>query len=232
MRSFNLERPGKSATAESGQPRYADRAYRSAAGVGGGVVLLVLAGWLGGDAVIRGTGHTPWLALAGLLLAVPLIIAFTVRPVVYAGAERIRIRNPFRTITLPWSAVDQVRSSYSTELFSGDRKFQLWAIPVSVRARKRAVRQTSRAARAAADDPFGGGSPRGRAGRPATLAADGDPIRAWADQAVAELRELADRHPADDDQARTQPIVRWCYEIIGPAAAGAIVLVILLATGH
>jgi hypothetical protein len=230
MRSSHQERPGGSAPAGPEQPQYADRSYRSTAGFCGGVLLLVLAAWLGGDAVIRGTGRTPWLALAGLLLAVPLIVAFTVRPAVYAGAERIRIRNPFRTVTIPWAAVDQVRSSYSTELFSGDRKFQLWAIPVSIRARKRAARQTSRAA--AGEDPYGAVGLRRRPNRTArpTPAGDGDPVRAWSDQAVAELRELADRHPADDE-ARAELSVRWCYEVVGPAVAGAVVLIVLLAIG-
>ncbi|MYS19941.1 PH domain-containing protein [Streptomyces sp. DvalAA-14] len=232
MRSIQQTLSGKRSGAESGRPQYADRAYRSAAGFAGGVLLLVLAGWLGGDAVISGSGHAPWLALAALLLAVPLIVAFTIRPVVFAGAERIRIRNPFRTVTLPWSAVDQVRSSYSTELFSGDRKFQLWAIPVSMRARKRAVRQTSRAERAAANEPFGGGSlRRGRGSRGAAGGADGEPIRAWSDQAVAELRDLAERHSGEEGAARTEPVIRWCYEIIAPAVAGAVVLVVLLAIG-
>jgi hypothetical protein len=229
MTSPHQDRPNDSANAGAGQPQYADRVYRSAAGVSGGILLLVLAAWLGGDAIVRGGGRTPWLALAALLLSVPLIIAFTVRPAVYAGAERIRIRNPFRTITLPWSAVDRLRASYSSELVAGTRKYQLWAIPVSIRARKRAARQTSRAM-AAGDDPFGGSPPR-RPGR-GTVAAPGEPVRAWSDQALDELRELADRHPSPQEgEPRPDPAIRWCYELIAPAAAGAVVLVILLAIG-
>jgi hypothetical protein len=245
MMSHHEERPGGPAddptTAGSGQPQvqppsqpqYADRVYRSMSAVCAGVVLLALAVWLGGDAIVHGTGHTPWLAMAGLLLLVPLIVAFTLRPAVYAGAERIRIRNPFRTVTLPWSAVDRVRSSFSTELFAGGRKFQLWAIPVSLRSRKRAARQTARAARPPRDDPFGA-SPLRRRG-PARPGANGDEILAWADQAVTELRELSDRHPVpapdDGDTPRPGPTVRWCYEILAPSAAGAVVLIVLLAIG-
>ncbi|SDO42684.1 PH domain-containing protein [Actinacidiphila guanduensis] len=201
---------------------YADRAYRSAAGISGGVLLLALAGWLGGDAVARGTGSTPWLALAGLLLAVPLIIAFTIRPAVFANDEQIRVRNPFRTITLPWSGVDAVRASYSTELMAGDRKFQLWAIPVSLRARKRAARQTARAqAGSSRRDPFAPPAPRRRPGSDP----DGT-IRAYSDQALAELRELCDKHEVDPE-SRPAPAIRWAYEVIAPAAAGAVVLIIL-----
>jgi hypothetical protein len=195
-----------------------------------GVLLLALAGWLGGDAVARGTGRTPWLALAALLLAVPLIVAFTLRPAVYANDDRIRVRNPVRTITLPWGAVDNVRASYSTELFTGGRKYQLWAIPVSLRSRKRAARQDARAkAGAERRGPFG--VPDAPVRRRPYPGAD-DTVRAYCDQAVAELRELSDRHPVPDDPAdRPAPAVRWAWEVIGPSAAGAVVLAILLGLG-
>jgi hypothetical protein len=188
---------------------YADRSYRSAAGIAGGVVMLALGLWLGGDAVFGGHGRTPWIALAGLLLAVPLIVAFTLRPVVFAGDERLRVRNPFRTITVPWSAVEEIRSGYSTELFAGGRKYQVWAIPVSFRARKRAARVSARA-----DAAVPGG----------------DPARAWSDQAVNEIRELRDRN-AGGEAGQGEVSVRWAYEVIGPAVVGAVVLGILLAVG-
>lgn len=229
MTSSKNDRPKTSAAAGAGQPEFADRTYRSMAGICGGVLLLVLAVWLGGDAIVRGSGHTPWLAMAWLLLAVPLIIGFTFRPVVFANAERIRIRNPFRTITLPWTAVDALRASYSTELFAGERKFQLWAVPVSLRARKRAARQTARARTAGDDrrDPFTPAPPRRR---PPNVDADGS-VRSWADQALAELRELNEQHVAKDEDERPEPVVRWAYEVMGPAAAGVVVLTVLYAIG-
>ncbi|BBA99711.1 putative integral membrane protein [Actinacidiphila reveromycinica] len=227
MTSSRNDRPG-TAPAGNGQPKYADRAYRSIAGVVGGVLLLVLAGWLGGDAVARGTGHTPWLALAAMLCAVPLIIAFTLRPVVYANDDRIRVRNPFRTITVPWSGVESIRAAYSTEMLAGGRKFQLWAIPVSVRARKSAARQTERAQSGGGRrDPFAAVPRR----RPGQADADGT-VRAPSDRAVNELRELADRHRLEAEAAdRPNPVIRWCYEVIAPSAAGAVVLIVLAATG-
>ncbi len=218
------------APASGAQPEY-DRAYRSGGGIATGVVLLVLAAWMGGDAVIRGDGRTPWLALAALLLGVPLIVAFTVRPAVFANGDEIRIRNPFRTITLPWAAVDTLKATYSTELFAGERKFQLWALPVSIRARKRALRQTAREQGDRASgknrDPF---TPRPRR-RPLNVSEDGT-IRSWNDQAVADLRELADTHVwKEGAEERPTPVVRWAYEVLAPSLAGAVVLSVLLSLG-
>lgn len=125
----------------SPEPTYADRVYRSSMGIAGGVVLLAIGLWMGGDAILRGEGRTPWAAAALLVLAVPLVVAFTFRPAVYANADRLRVRNPFRTIELPWGAVATVRATYSTEAVTRDgTKYQLWAVPVSLRERKKAVR--------------------------------------------------------------------------------------------
>ncbi|MFF9195254.1 PH domain-containing protein [Streptomyces sp. NPDC014779] len=197
-----------------------DRVFRSPLGIAGGVFLLVLAVVLGGDTILRGDGRAPWLALAALLLVIPLIVAFTVRPAVFAGPERLRIRNPFRTITLPWGSVADVRASYSSEVFTQEgRKYQLWAVPVSLRQRKRAARQ---AARASQDDPHG---------RTSVTADVRDKARvAPADQSVADLREMAERR-GTLPEAQGAPQVRWAYEVIAPAAAGLVLLVVLAATG-
>ncbi|MFD7020852.1 PH domain-containing protein [Streptomyces sp. NPDC059928] len=201
------------------EPAYADRTYRSSAGIAGGVLLLALSLWLGVDTVVQGHGSAPWLALAGLLCAVPLITAFSFRPVVLANDDRLLVRNPFRTITLPWAAVADVRAGYSSEVFDqSGGKYQLWAIPVSLRQRKRASR---RRARDAAVDGSG-----------FSAAADvTDKARlSPADQSIRELRDLAERGVSREG-AQGGTSVRWAYEIIAPAVAGALLLVILLAIG-
>lgn len=213
------------------QPAYADRVYRSMAGMVGGAGLLVVACWLGGDAIANGKGHTPWFAIAGLLLALPIVIALTLRPAVFANSERIRVRNPFRTITVPWTGVDGVRSSYSTELLAGGKKYQLWAIPVSLRARKRAARQDAKA-KAAGDDAFTPGRGGGRppySRRPTPVPGADPTIRAWSDQALTELRELAEAREgaAGSGSPDAAPVVRWCWEVLAPALAGAVVLIVL-----
>ncbi|GGV02915.1 PH domain-containing protein [Streptomyces spectabilis] len=201
-------------------PAYKDRVYRSHAAIAGGVMLLAIGAWLGIDALIRGEGRTPWLALAGLLFAVPLVVAYTVRPAVYASEDRLRVRNPFRTIVLPWGAISGLRSGYSNEVFTQDgTKYQLWAIPVSLRGRKRAAQRHAR--QVASDDPS------------ASLVRPGsahENTRAPGDQAMDDLREISERREGAAD-AQGEPLARWAYEILGPSLAGAVVLAVLLATG-
>ncbi|UYQ64049.1 PH domain-containing protein [Streptomyces peucetius] len=201
-------------------PTDSERVFRSNAGMAGGALLLALMGWMVVDAVVAGEGRTPWLALAGTLLAAPLVVAFTLRPAVFVGEDRIRIRNPFRSIVLPWGTVSDVRASYSSEIFTqSGTKYQLWAIPVSLRKRKIAAR---RQAQAAHDDPHGRTSVHADVG-------DSKSRVAPTDQTIADLRELAERR-SHAPEAQGEPQIRWAYEVLAPAAAGAVLLAILLAT--
>ncbi|WP_326767393.1 PH domain-containing protein [Streptomyces sp. NBC_01591] len=208
------------------EPVYADRTFRSPAGIVGGVLLLLLICWIGGDALIRGDGNVPWLALAGMLTAVPLVVAFTLRPVVLANEQRIRIRNPFRTITMPWTEVADLRAGYSSELFTeGGAKYQMWAVPVSLRQRKKAARQQSRRS---LDDPYDRTSVHADV-------RDTKARMAVADRTMADLRELVERAkagaPASAETAESSVSVRWAYEVIAPAVVGVVLLVVLLAIG-
>ncbi|KIF05764.1 membrane protein, partial [Streptomyces sp. RSD-27] len=126
------------------EPAYADRVYRSPMAVVTGVLILAMIVWLCGDAVLRGVGSGRWIGLAAALCAVPLTVAFTIRPAVFANEDRMRVRNPFRVITLPWGAVDAVRAGYSAEVLADGAKYQLWSVPVSLRERKKANRTAGR----------------------------------------------------------------------------------------
>ncbi|MFD0571969.1 PH domain-containing protein [Kitasatospora gansuensis] len=142
--------------------------------------------------MLTGTGRTPWIALATAPVFVFPVIAYTIRPTVLANDARLLVRNPFRTVHAPWASVEGLRAGYSVELFAGGKKYQVWAVPVSLRARKKATRAATRAA--AADDP--------RASRTAGLvnpmrsakAGQPDPTKAWSDQVVNTLLEIAERN--------------------------------------
>ncbi|MEY9486641.1 hypothetical protein RKD26_002435 [Streptomyces calvus] len=211
-------------------PQYQDRIYRSPAGLAGGALLLAVIAWLGIDAVVSGQGRTPWLALAVMLLLVPLVVAYTLRPAVYVNDDRLRIRNPFRVIVLPWGRVASLRSGFSNEVLTeSGAKYQLWALPVSLRARNRAARQEARAAAQAARGDQGGRG-RGGAGAYGPGNVPEGPRRAESDRAMDEMRELHERRQ-EAEAAQGEVTVRWAYEIAAPAVAGAVLLAVLLAVG-
>lgn len=200
-------------------------------------MLLAIAAWIGIDAVINGEGRSPWLALAVLLLVVPLVVAFTLRPAVFVGRDRLRIRNPWRVVVVPWGRVASLRSAYSNEVLTeSGAKYQLWAVPVSLRARKRAARREMRATAQARrqlgqDGGRGGaaGTRSGLGGFEAGPVSDG-PVRAETDRIMDDLRALhEDRREAASAQGEVT--VRWAWEILGPAAAGAVLVLILVALG-
>ncbi|MFI6566202.1 PH domain-containing protein [Streptomyces sp. NPDC050534] len=219
-------------------PGQRDRAYRSPMGIAGGVLLLAIVAWLGIDAIVSGRDRTPWLALAAMIFLVPLVAAFTLRPAVFANEERLRIRNPFRIITMPWGQVVSLRSGYSNEVVAkSGGKYQLWAVPVSLRARKKAAARDSRANAQRAAEASGQGGRRGMGGgfglgglsRGAADVSDG-PARAESDKVMDDLRELLETK-GESEAAQGEVRVRWAYEIAAPVVAGAVLLAILVATG-
>ncbi len=208
-----------------------DRVYRSPMGILGGVALLAIVFWLGIDALVRGESRTQWLALAAMILIVPLSSAFTLRPAVYANEERLRIRNPLRVIVVPWGQVVSLRSGYSNEVVAkSGAKYQLWAIPVSLRARKKAAQHADRtAAETGAAGRGSGGAGPGFGGSRRAAGANG-PTRAETDKIMDDLRELLESH-GEAESAQGEVTVRWAYEVMGPAITGAVLLLILLAVG-
>ncbi|MFH9351566.1 PH domain-containing protein [Kitasatospora sp. NPDC017646] len=219
-------KPHRGPAAPGGEPEYADRVYRSVPGVISGVLLLAVAAWLIGDAVVTGTGKTPYVALAAVPVFAFPVIAYTLRPAVFAGSSRLVVRNPWRTITAPWASVAALRAGYSVELLAGEKKYQVWAVPVSLRQRKRATRAQSRGN---AEHASRTGLGLGLAGRtnPVVQGAP-DPTRAWSDQVTDVLQEMAERNGTRPDAAGPV-VVRWCWWVIVPALVGLVALITVIA---
>ncbi|OKJ17293.1 PH domain-containing protein [Kitasatospora sp. CB01950] len=203
-------------------PKYADRVYRSVPGVIAGVMLLGVAGWLIIDAIISGTGATPWVAAAAAPVFGFPVAAYTLRPVVKSNDQRLLVRNPLRTVVAPWATVEGLKAGYSVELHAGGRKFQVWAIPVSLRQRKKATRRAGKAA--AAGDPHLPPSRSKQQPRHDQL----DPTRAWSDAVVTALQDQADRHRTDPDAAGAIRAT-WCWWVIAPTLAGLVALISVVA---
>ncbi|MQS12564.1 PH domain-containing protein [Streptomyces kaniharaensis] len=219
-------KPQKGSAAPDGEPVYADRVYRSVPGVISGVLLLAVAAWLIGDAALNGTGKTPYVSLAAVPVFAFPVIAYTLRPAVLANDRRLVVRNPWRTITAPWAAVDALRAGYSVELLADGRKFQVWAVPVSLRQRKRANRA---ALRGGAEHSSRLGTVFGRGTMPAVpeVLGSSDPTRAWSDQVTGVLQEMAERNAGRPDAAGSV-VVRWCWWVIVPTLVGLAALITVI----
>ncbi|MFE7531989.1 PH domain-containing protein [Kitasatospora sp. NPDC057542] len=219
-------KPHQGPAAPDGDPEYADRVYRSVPGVISGVLLLVVAAWLIGDAVVSGTGKTPYVALAAVPVFAFPVIAYTLRPAVTAGRDRLVVRNPWRTIVAPWASVDALRAGYSVELLADGRKYQVWAVPVSLRQRKRATRAQGTGAAGHASR-IGLGMGQTKRTNP-VVEGSPDPTRAWSDQVTAVLQEMAERN-AGRPTAAGPVEARWCWWVIAPTLAGLIALITVIA---
>ncbi|MFE2723784.1 PH domain-containing protein [Kitasatospora sp. NPDC059327] len=218
-------KPHQGSAGSDGEPVYADRVYRSIPGVISGVLLLAVAGWLIADAALNGTGKTPYVSLAAVPVFAFPVIAYTLRPAVRVNDRRLVVRNPLRTITAPWASVDALRAGYSVELLTGGHKYQVWAVPVSLRQRKRANRIQQRGGTEQHASRLGAAF-----GRPAPSVVEGapDPNRAWSDQVVAILQETAERNAANP-AAAGPVVVRWCWWIIAPTLLGLAALITAIA---
>ncbi|MET7638130.1 PH domain-containing protein [Streptomyces sp. NPDC005438] len=207
---------------------YADHVYRSTNGMVGGVLLLLLVCWLGLDTLFRTGGMTGLTAAAGMVCFGSLIIAFTLRPAVFAGRERLLVRNPFRTVRIPWGTVEEVRAGYTNEVYTDDGKYQLWSVPVSLRARRKAARRNERSVASDARPSSGIGRGTGLFGLgPPGNPDDHGPSRAPGDRAVDRMRELADTY---GEESTGEVHVRWAYEVLAPFVVGGLLLVVLMAT--
>ncbi|GAA1955364.1 PH domain-containing protein [Kitasatospora viridis] len=213
-------KPDPGRAAPKAESSYADQVFRSTPGMISGVLLLLVAGWLVVDAMVSSTGKTPWVALAAAPVFAFPVIAYTLRPSVQLGLDQLLVRNPLRTVVVPWAALDGLRAGYSAEVTAGGRTFQMWAVPVSLRQRNKANR---RVAMDRVADPRQGPKPR----RGAVPGAP-DPNRAWSDQVVDIIREQAERN-AVRPTAKGEVVVRWCWWVIAPTLAALAVLIVLIA---
>lgn len=176
-----------------------DAVHRSPFGLFAGALVLGLGAWLGVDALFRGDTADRLTTVAVLLVAAPLVVAFGLRPAVFIGTHRLRVRNPFRTIDLPWASVEGVRAAMSTVVHTENAGYSVWALPVSLRDRKKALRKGT----------------------------DDEPQLSPTDRTVKELNTLAASQSALEE-SRGEPVVTWAYGILAPVAVGVLALAVLL----
>jgi len=215
--------------------------YRGVASLVGGIIvaLFCLAGVL--DLLIE-SGTQDLLGAAVLLLVAALAAAYGIYPAAFADAERFTVRNPFRTIVLPWSTVTDLSARLSFVAQTEQARYTVWAIPVSMHDRRKAERERLKELSRANPRSGGRGRQRGLPDMPLPTGGRVDPIErlAYADQAIRELRDRMEAHelkvknaaavsgspalsPTGSQQAA---VARWTWPM--PAAIGVAVLLIVL----
>lgn len=188
-------------------------AYRSKPAAFTGVVLLAVGLWLTIDTLVRGSGRTTLMVIGVVLAVGAVVFALTLRAAVFAGPERLVVRNPFRTIEIPWGAIDEVRAEYSLEIRAQGKSFHIWAIPVSLRERKRALRAN---ARATAEDPMDRGH-----GSVHYI-----PQAAIADHALGDLRGMAEQF-AKESTGDVKAV--WYLPVLAPIVVGIVLAAVAAA---
>jgi hypothetical protein len=129
--------------AETRSPTEKPTVYRAAAALIGGVLVLLFCG-IGAIDLIIEDGTQDLLGASILLLVAVLSGLYGVYPAAFSWPNRLVVRNPFRTIELPWDTVTDLSARLSFIAHTEARRFTVWAIPVSLRERRRAERHRLR----------------------------------------------------------------------------------------
>jgi len=106
--------------------------------LGGAVVMLFCVG--GAVDLLAEEGTTDMPGAAILLLVAAFAFAYGVYPAALSGPEELVIRNPLRTIKVSWGSVTRLTAQLSFIAFTTTQRYTVWAVPVSLRDRRRAER--------------------------------------------------------------------------------------------
>ena len=173
--------------------------YRGVGAILGGTLAVLFCLYGAIDLLVE-AGSADLLGSAILILVVVLAFFFGVYPAAFSGQDGLLVRNPFRTIRLPWSAVTELSAHLSFVVHTEGARFTVFAIPVSLRDRRKAdkqrlktLAQVQREARRGAGggrgaEPFGGPRPSRHDDHIERLA--------FADQAITEMNERRQAYAA------------------------------------
>ena len=220
----------------SRQPTEKPTVYRGPGAVLGGAVVFLFCIGGGLDLLIEeGTVDMPGAAVMFLVAA--LAFAYGIYPAVFSGEDALVVRNPLRTITIPWGVVTRLAAQLSFIAFTTTQRYTVWAVPVSIRDRRKAertrLRDISRQTRQGDRQPprfatsLSFGASRSRPGM------EGIEKLSYADQAVSEMsarREAwCDREgidPEADPTGTEIPEISWNPATIAPIAVCAAFVIV------
>lgn len=223
--------------ATSPEPVEKPTAYRGVGAlIGGALVTLFCIG--GAVDLLVEEGSADLVGAAVLFLVAVLSFAYGVFPAAFAYDDRLVVRNPMRTITLPWPTVTNLTAKLSFWAHTEKRHYTVWAVPVSLRDRRKAertrLRELTRQQREATREA------RGDRGAARAFGLDHGPSKrgggfdaieklSFADQAVMEMNERIDRYREKHaDQTAVAPTIRLNPATVAPLAAALVFLVVAL----
>lgn len=173
---------------------------------------LVSLGWLALAVTDTGAAglanQLPWVVLVGAL-----VWAVLVRPAVFVGPHGVRLRNPWRDVDVPWSALTSVETRFALTLRTADgRSWSAWAAPASGRLSDPRMTRSEVAALALDDE-----APTASASWSSSSGA----VAAW-------IRRERRRAAADLDQGQvtTRVAVPVVVLLAGSAAASLLTLLV------
>jgi hypothetical protein len=224
-------------------------AYRTLGALTSGVLMIVF-GLAGVIAFGFGSEKHPLAASISAALAVAGFVG-GLYPAAFSYSDRLVVRNPFRTIVLAWPNVGSVVARLSLIVTAEEdgadgtrragKSFTVWAIPVSLRERRKFDRSAAKVMRASRTDAMrmakfatntdsmvhggrGSGLMRGVQG------VDAIETQAFADQAVREMRDRKDHYrEAGGDGSAVASQVRWTWWTLAPVVLVAVLIVVAAA---
>jgi hypothetical protein len=113
--------------------------YRGPLALAGGVIVLLFC-VAGAVDLLAEVGSADLPGAAAMLLVGSLAFAYGVVPAAFSSDESLVVRNPLRTIELPWGTVTRLSAQLSFIVHTAHRRFTVWAVPVSVRDRRKVDR--------------------------------------------------------------------------------------------
>ncbi|GIH89588.1 PH domain-containing protein [Planobispora siamensis] len=106
-----------------------------------GWVWMVFAALNAADLIIRYSGPSSLVAAAVLGVLTALVYITCLRPAVVLTEESLQVRNPLRTVSVPWAGVEGVTVSHAITINAAGRVIRCWTPQTTARERAAATRR-------------------------------------------------------------------------------------------
>ncbi|WP_062344856.1 PH domain-containing protein [Herbidospora yilanensis] len=169
------------------------------------------------DLVVRGSLPSALVVGAVLGFVTWMTYFLALRPATITEQGGVRVRNPFRTAYLPWSAIDDVTVTSAITITAGDLTVRCWTPMPTARERAKSLRQQNRQVRRGRYPTSEPTLTKGERAAHEAMAG-----RTHADWVADEIRELATTRKGE---STGEPTVTWAIDSLAVTAALLVLLV-------